>query len=98
MPVIVSYLFYLILMSGVTGSLIGGIGSATAHFTNKSYAKLMSTSAKTSIPVMAGLLLFSWRYEVAMHDAMRYTLFILFPVFSPLLFPVLFSVIPCSFS
>ena len=56
---------------GVLGVLVGGSGSAGGHFFNKNYARFMSTSAKISIPVMAGLMLFSYRYEVAMHDAIR---------------------------
>lgn len=36
-----------------------------------SFSKFMSISAKTSFPVMAGLGLFTYGYEISMHDAMR---------------------------
>ena len=48
-------------MAGIAGVIVAGGGSATAHYTNKTFAKLMSTSAKMSLPVMAGLMLFTYK-------------------------------------
>ena len=57
---------------GVGGLLLGGAGTAAATVYNKSFSKFMSVSAKTSIPVMVGVFLFSLQYELTMYDANRY--------------------------
>lgn len=51
--------------------MFGGGVSVVGTLTSPSFAKFMSISAKTSFPVMAGLGLFTYGYEVSMHDAMR---------------------------
>lgn len=58
--------------AGVAGLCIGGAVSLGLTKYNKNFNKLMSVSAKTSIPVMSLMMLFTWRYEVAMHDAQRH--------------------------
>ena len=56
---------------GLFGVAFGGGISVIGTLTSPSFAKFMSISAKTSFPVMAGLGLFTYGYEVSMHDAMR---------------------------
>lgn len=51
--------------------MVGASVSVGASLTNQNFAKFMSISAKISLPVMAGLGLFTYGYEVSMHDAMR---------------------------
>jgi hypothetical protein len=58
--------------AGLGGLCVGGALSFGLNKYNKNFSKLMSVSAKTSIPVMSLLMVFTWRYEVAMHNAQRY--------------------------
>ena len=43
-------------------------------YTNKSFKKFMSLSAKVSLPTMVGLGTFSLRYELVQHDASKFHL------------------------
>ena len=56
---------------GLCGVLAGGVFVLGATLTSPNFSKFMSVSAKTSFPVMAGLGLFTYGYEISMHDAMR---------------------------
>ena len=56
---------------GICGVLAGGAFSVGATLFSPNFSKFMSISAKTSLPVMAGLGLFTYGYEISMHDAMR---------------------------
>jgi len=49
-----------------------GAAVALATWRNKNFAKFMSVSAKTSLPVMAGLGMFAFRYELTQHNALQY--------------------------
>jgi hypothetical protein len=53
----------------VAVAVVGGL-TALATWKNKNFARFMSVSAKTSLPVMAGLGMFSYRYESVQGDAM----------------------------
>ena len=57
--------------SGLCGVAAGAAFSVGATLFSPNFSKFMSTSAKTSFPVMAGLGLFTYGYEISMHDAMR---------------------------
>ena len=57
--------------TGLFGLIAGAGVSVGATLTNQNFAKFMSISAKTSLPIMAGLGLFTYGYEISMHDAMR---------------------------
>lgn len=74
---------------GVGGTLVGGAGTAAATIYNKNFAKFMSASAKTSIPVMVGVFLFSLQYELTMYDANRYVPISFHPLFIPNLWPLI---------
>ena len=52
-----------------TTMLVGG-GTILAIIKNKNFKKYMSTSARMSLPVMTGLGVFSFKYEMVFHDAM----------------------------
>mmetsp|Transcript_21768 Transcript_21768/g.21069 ORF Transcript_21768/g.21069 Transcript_21768/m.21069 type:complete len:211 (+) Transcript_21768:156-788(+) len=58
--------------AGLGGLCAGGALTFGLNKYNKNFSKLMSVSAKTSIPVMSLMMLFTWRYEVAMHNAQRH--------------------------
>jgi hypothetical protein len=60
--------------SGLCGVIAGCTFSLAATVASPSFSKFMSISAKTSFPVMAGLGLFTYGYEISMHDAMRCSL------------------------
>lgn len=49
-----------------------GAATALATYKSKNFSKFMSISAKTSLPVMAGLGTFGYRYEVVQWDAHLY--------------------------
>ena len=51
--------------AGVAAALAGGAGSFAASKLSPNFAKYMSISAKVSLPVMAGMFMFSLRYEHA---------------------------------
>ena len=57
---------------GTFGFVTGGTGTMLASTYNSSFQKYMSISAKTSIPVMLGVFLFSVKYELTMSSARRY--------------------------
>ena len=56
---------------GTGGILVAGLGTAAATVRSSSFSKYMSVSAKTSLPVMAGLFLFTLKYEHAIADMNR---------------------------
>jgi hypothetical protein len=57
---------------GTIGLVAGGAGTVLASTYNTSFHKYMSISAKTSIPVMVGVFLFSLKYELTLSSAQRY--------------------------
>ncbi len=54
---------------GITGFIVAGAATALATMKSKKFDKMTSVSAKASIPVMAGLGLWSFKYEITAHDA-----------------------------
>jgi hypothetical protein len=57
---------------GLGASLVGGAATLLASYKSKNFMKFMSLSAKTSIPTMAGLGMFGYRYETVQYDAMQH--------------------------
>lgn len=57
--------------AGATGIVLAGLGTAFATYNSMKFAKYMSVSAKTSLPVMAGMFFFSLRYEHAISSMNR---------------------------
>lgn len=53
-----------------TAVAVGGL-TAGASLYNKNFNRFMSISAKTSLPIMASLGIFSFKYEMVQHDAIR---------------------------
>lgn len=58
---------YAIGAAAVTGGL-----TVLASLKNKNFSKLMSISAKTSLPVMSGLGVFGYKYEMTQYDAINH--------------------------
>jgi hypothetical protein len=56
---------------GIGASLLAGAATVLASYRSKNFMKFMSLSAKTSIPTMAGLGMFGYRYETVQYDAMQ---------------------------
>lgn len=56
---------------GLIGFFTGGVGTLAATYKSKSFAKYMSVSAKTSIPIMLGVFLFGLKYELAISSINR---------------------------
>ena len=57
---------------GTAALVLGGGGTAAATMFNKNFARFMSISAKTSIPVMFGLFVFSIKFEHTISAATRF--------------------------
>ena len=60
---------------GILGLVIGGAAVAIGHKTNSNFARFMSPSAKTAIPVMLGLFGFTLKFELTAHEISRYDSF-----------------------
>lgn len=56
----------------IAATVATGAAVGLATWRNKNFAKFMSVSAKTSLPVMAGLGMFAFRYELTQHNALQY--------------------------
>jgi hypothetical protein len=56
----------------IGATIIGGGLTALAIARSKKFDRFMSVSAKTSIPVMAGLGMFAFRYEITQHDCLQH--------------------------
>jgi hypothetical protein len=56
---------------GIGSFIAGGAGTLYAMNTYKTFNKVMSVSAKTSIPLMCGLFAFSLKYELLASDMTR---------------------------
>lgn len=56
----------------VGATLVAGGLTALATLRSKKFSQFMSVSAKTSIPVMAGLGMFAFRYELTQHNVLNY--------------------------
>jgi len=59
------------LKAGVVGTIVAGAATAFASYKSLPFAKYMSVSAKTSLPVMAGLFLYPLRYELCIGSMNR---------------------------
>ena len=57
---------------GILASTIVGLATLAATYKSKRFDKMTSISAKVSFPVMAGLGVWSYRYESISLDAMKY--------------------------
>lgn len=55
--------------TSVIGTLVAAAGTAAASYRFKNFNKFTSMSIKLAIPVMAGLGLWSWKYETTVYDA-----------------------------
>jgi hypothetical protein len=56
---------------GIGATILAGAATVLASYKNKNFMKFMSISAKTSIPTMAGLGMFGYKYETVQYDAMQ---------------------------
>lgn len=57
---------------GLIGATTAGVGTYVATIKSDSFRKYMSVSAKSSLPLMAGIFLFVLQYELTIHDANRF--------------------------
>eukprot|EP01038_Epipyxis_sp_PR26KG_P012341 gene12341-16552_t len=55
---------------GIGGFLVAGIATVVASMRSKKFDKFMSVSAKSSIPLMTGVGLFGFKFEMTMYDSM----------------------------
>jgi hypothetical protein len=55
---------------GVVGFCVAGVGTLAATLRYPNFKRFMSVSAKASLPVMSGIGLFGYKFEIVMHDAM----------------------------
>lgn len=56
----------------IGATVVAGGLTVLATLKNKNFAKFMSVSAKTSLPVMAGLGMFGYKFEMVQYDAINH--------------------------
>jgi len=57
---------------GAAAAAVAGAGTVLATLRNKNFSRFMSISAKVSLPTMAGLGMFGYRYETVQTEALRF--------------------------
>ncbi len=57
---------------GAAGFIIVGSGILIASMASRKFNKLVPVSAMSSLPIMSGLALFSFKYETVSHNAQRH--------------------------